>query len=433
MHAPVASTSATSGGFAASDGETNGSGVGRQPRKRGRKRIDEDLSQIKGNDSLDAEAKRKLQNRAAQRAFRERKEKHLSDLETRVVVQEQQLQEFSEIIQSLIDENEALHRGERPVSSVSRASAALASFRSNAPSSSTASPPPPSVALSAPSHSHIQSPEDVKPSVPRDPAYAPAATDLPSALLSTSLPPVAASTFLPQTPPDYTASLPRDLTPPRAEEPPSLPPPVGTVSRAPGSPLAPPASSLPPPPLDDVDMSFDFDAPFTFDDTTLPPLFTTMIDELLAAPLAVGLSSDPSLAVSVTTDPSLAVTAAAADDDDCGCEDPDDPPPLPLGRIPCDKPECDFTAQSCLLPIPWRPPMAIGTDKDLWVAQKCWAKLVSHPLFGLCDSDELCQELRDKTRCSDDGRLVVPKSDVCDIFRAIPAKARARQEQVAVQ
>lgn len=42
--------------------------------------------------------------------------------------------------------------------------------------------------------------------------------------------------------------------------------------------------------------------------------------------------------------------------------------------------------------------------------------------------DELCTELRDRVRCSDDGRLVIPKSDVCDVFRTIPARARLRRE-----
>jgi hypothetical protein len=47
--------------------------------------------------------------------------------------------------------------------------------------------------------------------------------------------------------------------------------------------------------------------------------------------------------------------------------------------------------------------------------------------------DELCQELRDKTRCSPDGRLVCHKGDVCDIFRSIPQKARIRQQQLSMQ
>lgn len=50
------------------------------------------------NDSLDADAKRKLQNRAAQRAFRERKEKHLADMEARVKVQDVELEELRQAI-----------------------------------------------------------------------------------------------------------------------------------------------------------------------------------------------------------------------------------------------------------------------------------------------------------------------------------------------
>lgn len=43
--------------------------------------------------------------------------------------------------------------------------------------------------------------------------------------------------------------------------------------------------------------------------------------------------------------------------------------------------------------------------------------------------DELCHELRDKTRCSaegsEDGGLVIHKNDVCAVFRSIPARAKA--------
>ena len=45
--------------------------------------------------------------------------------------------------------------------------------------------------------------------------------------------------------------------------------------------------------------------------------------------------------------------------------------------------------------------------------------------------DELCHELRDKTLCSEDGRVVITKKDVCGVFRSIPARARARREMDA--
>jgi len=44
--------------------------------------------------------KRKLQNRAAQRAFRERKEQHVKDMEVATVAQAAQLQHYYNIIQS---------------------------------------------------------------------------------------------------------------------------------------------------------------------------------------------------------------------------------------------------------------------------------------------------------------------------------------------
>lgn len=46
--------------------------------------------------------------------------------------------------------------------------------------------------------------------------------------------------------------------------------------------------------------------------------------------------------------------------------------------------------------------------------------------------DELCQLLRDKTRCSDDGRLVCHKSGVCDIFRSLPKRAKIRQQTLSM-
>jgi hypothetical protein len=57
------------------------------------------------NDSLDADAKRKIQNRAAQRAFRERKERHVVDLEEKVVQQEAELAQCRELIDQYVPPN----------------------------------------------------------------------------------------------------------------------------------------------------------------------------------------------------------------------------------------------------------------------------------------------------------------------------------------
>lgn len=54
------------------------------------------------DDHLDAEKKRKLQNRAAQRAFRERKERHVAELEERVKLQEEQLREWVLVIRRCV-------------------------------------------------------------------------------------------------------------------------------------------------------------------------------------------------------------------------------------------------------------------------------------------------------------------------------------------
>ncbi|GAA6046853.1 hypothetical protein JCM3770_005676 [Rhodotorula araucariae] len=381
-----------------------------QPKKRGRKRISEPLDNINGNPSLDADAKRKLQNRAAQRAFRERKEKHLADLEERVKAQEAQLEAFRETVRRLSAENDALRAGENPPRTVippylelvahSRAASAFASASPPHP------PPIPSVLLPAPS-----SPEDVKPE------FSPDVTPNPSG--------AAASPYrVPESTPSpapadqsFSATLAGPVVPAPVPEPSAIP------YFAPG----------------DIDMAalddlkFDFDAPFDFSDSiALPPLFSSLLEE--ANTPAAPLAGKPSTADLARADPIAPPPASDSYDGDAcpGEDDDEEPPALPNGRIPCDKPECDFSSQSCMLPIPWRPP-TVSDEKNLWLAQKCWAKLLSHPLFSQVDADELCQELRDRTRCSTDGRLVCHKSDVCDIFRSIPLKAKLRAQALSMQ
>jgi hypothetical protein len=167
----------------------------------------------------------------------------------------------------------------------------------------------------------------------------------------------------------------------------SVPPAVPASPFPPSVPTAPLISTtfrpLAPGPVntDNLDdLTFDFDAPFDFSESLpLPPLFASLLDGLdLPGTVSTGSAANTS---KITTVPSSATSEM---DDACPGED-DDPPPLPNGRIPCDKPECDFTSVSCVLPIPWRPPTVSGDDKNLWVAQKCWAKLCSHPLFSQCD------------------------------------------------
>lgn len=127
-------------------------------------------------------------------------------------------------------------------------------------------------------------------------------------------------------------------------------------------------STAPTPMNSSDDMNFDFDAPFDFSNAVpLPPLFQDLFDASFPA----------------------ASSASTADDmaDDCCPGDTDDAPALPGGRLPCDKPECDFSVISCALPIPWRP-QAVGSgvgDKETWVCKQAWGKLCSHPMFGQCD------------------------------------------------
>ncbi|GAA6062574.1 hypothetical protein JCM10212_004887 [Sporobolomyces blumeae] len=383
---------------------------GKQTKKRGRKRLDEDLDNLKDNDQLDTEAKRKLQNRAAQRAFRERRERHVADLEEKVSQQESELARCRNVIALLRQENEALRRGQNPPSVVSNDTPYSES--SAAPAQTPPSPNPvhhpPQRPPNMPSRSfiHILNDADAPPT---------ARQGFSSAVdgASFSFPSAAPPSLLASSPPSLDPSMP-------------LPPPL-------------PLSNV------EIDTSqpFDFDAPFDFSESmALPPLFVSMLDEIALPP-----PPDPSAPPSFVA--AIAAGSRRPDLPECGCAEDqansndvgpdleslndDDPPALPNGRIPCDKPECDFTAVSCALPIPWRPPNALGLDKDLWIAQKCWAKLVSHPLFDRCDPDDLCQELRDKTRCSDDGRLVCHKDDVCSIFRNIPRKAQLRQMQSDMQ
>ncbi|GAA5880672.1 hypothetical protein JCM16303_004307 [Sporobolomyces ruberrimus] len=389
-------------------GAKGGTAKGKQTRKRGRKRIEEEVDPIEANDSLDADAKRKLQNRAAQRAFRERKERHVIDLEEKVVEQEAELAKCRELIKQLRIENKALRRGENPAPTPA----------SSTMNGTSASPPDTKPVLeqrlsngASPSFHHNILNDDVAP------------------------PPNPSAQF--QTSP---ASPPRRLPPTSFAPIPQSPPHIDSI-------LSETSTNLGDLDLTKLDSAFDFEAPFDFSESmALPPLFASLLDDLSLPPSTdtnlgdtPSSFSDPNRRSSTENDsePLSSLSGVATDqtmdldstDRQVLEDEDDDPPPLPLGRIPCDKPECDFTAVSCALPIPWRPPNAPSgsEDKDLWIAQKCWAKLVSHPLFDRCDPDELCQELRDKTRCSDDGRLVCHKNDVCDIFRSIPQKVKLRQ------
>ena len=156
-----------------------------------------------------------------------------------------------------------------------------------------------------------------------------------------------------------------------------------------------------PSPMEDI--SFDFDAPFDFsfaDSIPLPPLFQDIFDSSYqhnttssGAPTNGTNSHLPSpnpTAAPPTSNSAGRMESEDVDVDLCPIDTPEDfadPPPLPNGRLPCDKPECDFSIISCALPLPWRP-SAIGGDvpsNSVWTAPVSWAKLCSHPMFGACD------------------------------------------------
>ncbi|GAA5986455.1 hypothetical protein JCM10908_003761 [Rhodotorula pacifica] len=378
-------------------------------RKRGRKRIEEPAVDMTADEHLDAEKKRKLQNRAAQRAFRERKEKHVTELEERVKLQEDQLQEFVLVIRSLLAENQALRRGESPLATEVPASV----LNYDVPHNSAGAPSTSSPGLSA-------SPVEHKPvHKPSQQVSKPKLED------ATSPKPFATSSAHPPIP---------VLPPPPLERPASSLDILARASQAPTV-IHPSAFPDPVPTITNFDeATFDFDAPFDFSESMpLPPLFTSLAAEGFEMMNGLGRSTGTATPATTSTgNGSLAPQGLEGDADDVCPNEEDEPPLLPGDRIPCDKPECDFTAVSCALPVPWRPPTVADDDKNLWVAQKCWAKLCSHPLFHLCDTDELCQLLRDKTRCSEDGRLVCHKSDVCDIFRSLPKRAKVRQQMLSM-
>lgn len=335
---------------------------------------------------------------------------------------------------SLAAENEALRRGEDPPVTDVPSSALNYDLSSN----------PAAGMSSTPSSGLAASPTEVKPRAqPRRSKKTAATPPEPFASENAQLPiPV-----LPPPPP-----------PPPLERPASSLDLLARASQAPDSTLPLPPELSVPLPTNFDEATFDFDAPFDFSETMpLPPLFSSLAEEFELMGSLGGGGGVSGATLPATANPATGMDAPGSDGDvnDVCPNEEDEPPLLPGNRIPCDKPECDFTAVSCALPMPWRPPTVAGDDKNLWVAQKCWAKLCSHPLFPLCDSvscpaermpftegavlitdrvlqDELCQLLRDKTRCSDDGRLVCHKSDVCDIFRSLPKRAKIRQQTLSM-
>ncbi|KAK4057940.1 DNA-binding transcription factor yap1 [Microbotryomycetes sp. JL221] len=422
------------------EASTTATSTSRKPTKRGRKRKQDDVELIDSQD-LDLDTKRKLQNRAAQRSFRERKERHVADLERKVVDQTDQISALTTL---LFAENQNL-RTARPIPPTSNGT--LPSPQSSLHASPPLAPHEVSTAMkqnktvlslpAATAHEPVKNafapPRVVEqhfqpPPRPIEPeAIQFLAASAPTGTAAAITASTATSHSLPRSQiPSTTATtlaIEAEETKPEIDERPIATDTKDTMSSNSSS------------------FEFDFDAPFDISDAVpLPPLFQSFLDQYDAS-----LTNSPNVddddmkhahssrknsrsgEVTMTTDETKDDTI---EDDACpGDYDDEEPTALSKDKLPC--PECDFSSVSCALPMPWRPPSIENNvpAKDVWVSQKAWAKLCSHPLFNQCNVDELCTELRDRTRCSDDGRLVISKMDVCQVFRSIPDRVRLRERQ----
>lgn len=239
----------------------------------------------------------------------------------------------------------------------------------------TFQPPSDRLQVTAGSIDASSSPQEVKPRVKEQSVDSP-----------TTVPPNAPVAESSHQPPQNPPPLPRPPVP--IEREPSSLDILATASQSPATVrIEGPSRVSEAVPLDE--MHFDFDAPFDFSETMpLPPLFSSVAQDYeMLGSFSGSAPATPAATGDAPND--------GEGDDTCPNEE-DEPPLLPGNRIPCDKPECDFTAVSCALPVPWRPPTVAGDDKNLWVAQKCWAKLCSHPLFPLCDSVSFSSSQRNR-------------------------------------
>ncbi|SGY12402.1 BQ5605_C011g06495 [Microbotryum silenes-dioicae] len=399
-----------------------------EPSKRGRKRkADQD---IEGDEET---AKRKLQNRAAQRSFRERKERHMQEIEVEVQRQATQLARQTQLIDMLIAENKALRLGQPvPETAMEQLDTGTAAPSASSP---TLSPHDSQSSKSAkaqqqPSVENLRLPhvaEDVKPQLVLHP---PPPSALPPTMnYATSTPPMALPSApypLPVRPQPQSGNSLEDLASyAMASIDPELAALPTCSAQRPAMPIAPGGMvvSLKKP----IDVAFDFETPFEYEDLPMPDLYQSFFDPAFFTlpPETVANTETSSTVPDLDRD-----STADLDDPEC---DRGTPPPLPNGRLPCNKPECDFSQMSCALPAPWRPAsLSNQVDvKDVWVCQTAWAKLCSHPLFEECDVDALCHELRSRTKCSNEGQLVIQKEDVCQVFRSIPARAKMRRRELA--
>ena len=359
-------------------------------RKRGRK------------PSENSEEKRKVQNRAAQRAFRERKEAHLREIEDKVLRQQEQILRQKELIERLMEENRLLREGKdvpetpvdlsvlQPVVELSKSpSVGLLSESGTIPDAIEEEEMDELLVNDGDTASAAQSAHGSPP---------PAEVHVDASDSSMATEPSSASSALPK------SNDTNDVDDPSNE-----------TSDA----------------FDDFKLE-NFNVPLdtsTFAHDLLPGVFQELFDPDLRIEPGRRFSL-PRLRSNTITQLNSGsnATSGGGDVDMMIIGPPDDgstPAELTDGEMPCL--DCDFDTMSCTLPMPWRPP-AIGDHvkpDETWTCRQAWAKLVSHPLFRHCDVDELCYELKDRARCSTDGRLVVSRSAVGDIFGSLPERARA--------
>ncbi|KAH8930178.1 hypothetical protein BT69DRAFT_1255585 [Atractiella rhizophila] len=356
-------------------GEEEMNGMGR--RKRG-KSI--------GQQNINSE-KRKEQNRAAQRAFRERKEKYVRELEDKLGFANSENREMKEYINDLENEVAALRN------KMTLLQQQLPSFQGT--NQQRQSPPfhPPSQPTTQSPQFQPQ-PQPTSQSPPQPQQHIPAAT---------------------QHHPDLNSSTNLDTSVPMTATTDEL---SGSGSGSEGMEGMEAMEGM-----EGMDLSLP-SIPLDFDLDTISPSFLS----LPLPPLFFSTVLPPTTSTSRPPTPSLLDTDRDGQGERGEVDEDEDLDSLPPALV-CDKPECNFDALSCALPSPWRPPPTREgrEEKDVVSCERAWAKLASHPEFKQCNVDELCLELRGKAKCTPSGRLGVEKEDLWAVYRSIPERARARE------
>lgn len=332
------------------------------------------------------ESKRKAQNRAAQRAFRERKEQHLKDLEQRV-------EELENEAEATTTENEFLRK------QVERLQTELRKFRAGkypTPNGQSVTPafPDAKFTFEFPFFQGSNGPEkQQQPTPPKlhDKSPAASVSSFENATVLSQLTPESSSCETEPKEDSFCEQL--NLACGNRENP--IPKYKATNALAmstpdiSGSPFAngslpgttPPATTIPTnkvisPPSFELDFLSDYKEP-VFDADLLSSFAdpTKMIN---------AFDSLPPIHSNTTIEPSLSLKEPQFDSDDEG-EDEDNEVPAPSKLMTC-------TA--------------------------VWDRISSHPKFADLDIDGLCAELRTKAKCSESG-VVLTESDVNKVLSSL--------------